>query len=122
MAHTKQQGAANRHLRRPGKRLGVKRFGGQYVKDGMIIVRQKGTKFYPGNNTDMGKDFTIFAKAPGLVQFRIQQTKQYIDVVLIGDQAKPTAKVVKTIKSATKEKKAAKVVKTEEKSKAKSKK
>lgn len=70
MAHTKQQGAANRHLRRPGKRLGVKKFGGEVVQSGNIIIRQKGSKFHSGKNTDIGKDFTIFATAEGTVQFK----------------------------------------------------
>jgi large subunit ribosomal protein L27 len=81
MAHTKQQGAANRHIRRPGKRLGVKRFGDEYVKPGMIIVRQKGTKFHPGNNVDMGKDFTIFATVLGKVKFRKVQDRNFVDVI-----------------------------------------
>jgi len=70
MAHTKQQGAANRHIRRPGKRLGLKKFGGQFVKSGNIIVRQKGTKYHTGLNTEIGKDFTIFAVAEGIVNFK----------------------------------------------------
>jgi large subunit ribosomal protein L27 len=70
MAHTKQQGAANRHVVHPGKRLGVKKFGGELVRSGNIIVRQKGSKFHEGKNTDMGNDFTIFATADGTVSFR----------------------------------------------------
>jgi|PlaIllAssembly_1097288.scaffolds.fasta_scaffold21058_2 large subunit ribosomal protein L27 len=70
MAHTKQQGAANRHVRRPGKRLGVKVFGGQSIKSGGIIIRQKGTKFHSGNNTGIGNDFTIFATQDGKVNFK----------------------------------------------------
>jgi len=81
MAHTKQQGAANRHLKRPGRRLGIKRYGDEIVKPGMIIVRQKGTKFHPGQNVDMGKDFTIYAKAVGTVNFRFMQNKRIIDVL-----------------------------------------
>ena len=81
MAHTKQQGAANRHIRRPGKRLGVKRFGDEYVKAGMIIVRQKGTKFHPGNNVAMGKDFTIYSKILGKVKFRKLQDRNFVDVI-----------------------------------------
>lgn len=70
MAHTKQQGAANRHVKRPGKRLGLKKFGGELVKSGNIIVRQKGSKFHEGKNTDMGKDFTIYATEAGIVNFK----------------------------------------------------
>ncbi len=70
MAHTKSQGAANRHIRRPGKRLGLKVFGSETVKSGNIIVRQKGSKFHSGKGTDMGKDFTIFATEEGVVNFK----------------------------------------------------
>lgn len=70
MAHTKQQGAANRHIRRPGKRLGIKKFGSEFVKSGNIIIRQKGTKTHPGKNTDMGKDFTIFATEEGFINYK----------------------------------------------------
>ena len=88
MAHTKQQGAANRHVKRPGRRLGVKRYGDEIVKPGMIIVRQKGTKFHPGQNVDMGKDFTIFSKALGKVSFRINQAKKFVDVLPIKEEKK----------------------------------
>lgn len=70
MAHTKAQGAANRTVQVAGKRLGVKKYAGQSVVSGNIIVRQKGSVFHPGVNTQMGKDFTIFATTTGIVQFR----------------------------------------------------
>ena len=70
MAHTKQQGAANRHVRRPGKRYGVKKFGSESVISGNIIVKQKGTKFHSGKNTDIGNDYTIFATADGVTNFK----------------------------------------------------
>jgi large subunit ribosomal protein L27 len=70
MAHTKSQGAANRTVNVPGKRRGVKKFAGEFVKAGNIIVKQVGTKFYPGNNTGMGRDFTIFATTDGVVEFK----------------------------------------------------
>ena len=88
MAHTKQQGAANRHVKRPGRRLGIKRFGDEIVKSGMILIRQKGTKFHPGQNTDMGKDYTIFATAPGKVNFRKLQDKRIVDVLPIKEVKK----------------------------------
>lgn len=69
MAHTKQQGGANKHVKRPGQRLGVKVFGGETIRSGGIIVRQKGTKFHSGKNTKLGKDFTVFATADGTVKF-----------------------------------------------------
>jgi large subunit ribosomal protein L27 len=85
MAHTKQQGAANRHIKRPGRRLGVKLFGGEVVKSGSIIIRQKGTKYHPGLNVYMGKDFTISSKMAGKVAFRDMsgphRGQKYVDVV-----------------------------------------
>lgn len=95
MAHTKAQGAASRTVNIAGKRLGVKRFAGQAVKSGTIIVRQKGTKFHPGKNTQMGRDFTIFATMDGVVKFRgmmgAHRGQKYIDIV-----EKETIKVTKT--------------------------
>lgn len=85
MAHTKSQGAANRTVKVEGKRLGVKRFAGQAVLAGTIIVRQRGSKFHPGKNTKMGKDFTIFATSEGTVKFRNMtghhRGQKYIDIV-----------------------------------------
>jgi len=62
------------------KRLGVKIFGGQPAISGNIIVRQRGTKFHPGDNVGLGKDFTIFALTDGLVEFRKTRTKTLISV------------------------------------------
>ncbi len=85
MAHTKSQGAAKRTVNVPGKRRGVKKFGGEKVKNGNIIVRQLGTKFYPGANTSIGKDFTIYAVAKGTVSFRMKRInkkhKNFVDVI-----------------------------------------
>ena len=92
MAHTKQQGAANRHVKRPGRRLGVKRFGDEIVKSGLILIRQKGTKFHAGQNTDMGKDYTIFATAPGKVSYRYLQAKKIVDVLPIKQEVKAVTK------------------------------
>ena len=69
MAHKKGQGSSRNGRDTAGKRLGVKRFAGQAVKAGTIIVRQVGTKVHPGNNVGMGKDFTLFAKIDGTVAF-----------------------------------------------------
>ena len=70
MAHKKAGGAQARQGGNvSGKRLGVKVFGGQNVKPGQIIVTQRGRKFIPGDNVDMGKDFTIFSKVNGVVEF-----------------------------------------------------
>ena len=69
MAHKKAGGASKNGRDSRGQRLGVKAFGGQTVSAGSIIMRQHGTKFFPGNNVGMGKDRTLFAKADGIVVF-----------------------------------------------------
>lgn len=69
MAHKKAGGASRNGRDSVGQRLGVKAFGGQKVTAGSIIMRQRGTKFYPGVNAGMGSDHTIFAKADGTVTF-----------------------------------------------------
>lgn len=69
MAHKKGQGSTRNGRDSISKRRGVKVFGGQFVRAGNIIVRQLGTKFKPGFNTGLGKDFTIFAKIDGIVKF-----------------------------------------------------
>ncbi|MCX8043044.1 MAG: 50S ribosomal protein L27 [Desulfobacterota bacterium] len=69
MAHKKAGGSSRNGRDSAGQRLGVKRFGGQIVKAGNILVRQIGTKFHPGRNVGMGKDFTLFAKIDGMVKF-----------------------------------------------------
>jgi large subunit ribosomal protein L27 len=69
MAHKKGGGASRNGRDSPGQRLGVKRYGGQAVRAGTIIVRQRGTKFKPGNNVGLGKDHTIFATIDGFVKF-----------------------------------------------------
>ena len=68
------------------KRLGVKIFGGQTVKPGMIIVRQRGTKFRPGPGTQIGRDDTIFAVREGVVEFRRSGEKRFISVAAPADQ------------------------------------
>ncbi|MCA9379363.1 50S ribosomal protein L27, partial [Candidatus Dojkabacteria bacterium] len=84
MAHTKATGAAKRNVDVAGKRLGIKKFAGEYVKPGNIILRQRGTKFYPGINTMIGKDHTIFAVSEGFVAFRqmtgYKRTQKWVDV------------------------------------------
>lgn len=69
MAHKKAGGSSRNGRDSAGKRLGVKRFGGQEVLAGNIIVRQRGTKFYPGTNVGIGRDHTLFATAGGRVRF-----------------------------------------------------
>jgi large subunit ribosomal protein L27 len=70
MAHKKGVGSSENGRDSHSKRLGVKLFGGQVARAGNIIIRQRGTKFHPGDNVGLGRDFTIFALADGTVQFR----------------------------------------------------
>ena len=83
MAHKKAGGSTNNGRDSQSKRLGVKRFGGQSVVAGNIIIRQRGTKVHPGNNVGIGKDHTLFAKQNGLVQFEVKgpKNRQYVSVV-----------------------------------------
>lgn len=69
MAHKKAGGSSNNGRDSEGRRLGVKKYGGEHVIPGNIIVRQRGTKVYPGENVGMGKDHTLFAKAKGQIKF-----------------------------------------------------
>ena len=69
MAHKRSGGSSANGRDSAGRRLGVKRFGGQLVRAGNIIVRQVGTKIHPGTNVGIGKDYTIFAKIDGIVKF-----------------------------------------------------
>lgn len=77
MAHTKAKGTSKLGRDSNAKRLGVKLFGGQNVKAGNIIIRQRGSKFYTGDNTAIGKDDTIYAKTPGVVQFQSKAVQSY---------------------------------------------
>ena len=77
MAHTKSQGSSRNGRDSNSQRLGVKRYGGELVKAGNIIIRQHGTKFKPGRNVGMGKDNTLFAKMDGIVKFGYRK----IDIV-----------------------------------------
>ena len=70
MAHKKAGGSSRNGRDSAGRRLGVKLFGGQDAKGGSIIIRQRGTKYYAGENVAMGKDHTLFATHPGIVSFR----------------------------------------------------
>lgn len=76
MAHKKAGGSTRNGRDSHSKRLGVKRFGGQVVTAGSIIVRQRGTKIRPGVNVGLGKDHTIFAKIDGVVQFETKGREQ----------------------------------------------
>jgi large subunit ribosomal protein L27 len=81
MAHKKAGGSSRNGRDSDGRRLGVKKFGGERVVGGNIIVRQRGTKFHPGRNVGMGTDHTLFAKAPGEVCFELKgDGRQYVSV------------------------------------------
>ena len=83
MAHKKAGGSTRNGRDSESKRLGVKLFGGQVVKAGNIIVRQRGTKFFPGDNVGIGKDHTLFATAAGAVKFITKRDdRTYVNVVV----------------------------------------
>ncbi len=70
MAHKKAGGSSRNGRDSKGKRLGIKKFGGEVVVTGNILVRQRGNSFYPGKNVGIGSDFTLFALADGVVEFK----------------------------------------------------
>ena len=76
MAHKQGQGSSRNGRDSAGRRLGVKRFAGNYVTAGSILVRQRGTKIHPGNNVGMGNDHTLYAKIDGLVRFERKDKKR----------------------------------------------
>jgi large subunit ribosomal protein L27 len=82
MAHKKGAGSSRNGRDSESKRLGVKRFGGEFVWPGVIIVRQHGTKFHPGENVGMGRDYTIFATAEGFVRFDTKRGVKRVSVSL----------------------------------------
>lgn len=83
MAHKKAGGSTNNGRDSESNRLGVKRFGGESVLAGNILVRQRGTKFHAGTNVGCGRDHTLFAKASGKVQFEIKgpQNRKFVSIV-----------------------------------------
>ncbi|MEX0739626.1 MAG: 50S ribosomal protein L27 [Pseudohongiella sp.] len=83
MAHKKAGGSTSNGRDSISKRLGVKRFGGEQVLAGNIIVRQRGTRFHPGTNVGIGKDHTLFAKAHGRVLFEVKGAKnrKFVSIV-----------------------------------------
>lgn len=78
MSTAKSGGKARQKTRRPGKRLGVKVFGGQKAQKGDVIVRQRGSTFRPGEGVGMGRDFTLFALIDGTVVFKKRQSKNEV--------------------------------------------
>ncbi|MGV6807306.1 MAG: 50S ribosomal protein L27 [bacterium] len=83
MAHKKAGGSTRNGRDSESKRLGVKRFGGQQVAAGNIIVRQRGTQFHPGENVGIGKDHTLFATADGVVEFKTRgpNNRKFVEIV-----------------------------------------
>ena len=81
MAHKKAGGSSKNGRDSESKRLGVKLYGGQEVRAGNIIVRQRGTQFHPGVNVGCGRDHTLFAKADGTVKFGARNNKRHVDIV-----------------------------------------
>jgi large subunit ribosomal protein L27 len=81
MAHKKSGGSSRNGRDSPGQRLGVKVYGGETVNAGQIIVRQRGTKFHPGDNVGLGRDHTLFAKADGAVKFTTKRaSRTYVSI------------------------------------------
>ena len=92
MAHKKGVGSSRNGRDSNAKRRGVKRFDGNYVTAGSILVRQCGTKFYPGNNVGMGRDFTLFSKVDGEVKFEpVSRDRKQISVYQVDRESQPTA-------------------------------
>ncbi len=81
MAHKKAGGSSRNGRDSDGRRLGVKKFGGEHVVSGNIIVRQRGTKFHAGPNVGMGVDHTLFAIAEGKVEYKVKGQRSYVMVV-----------------------------------------
>jgi large subunit ribosomal protein L27 len=85
MAHKKGLGSSRNGRDSNAKRLGVKVFAGQYVSGGEIIVRQRGTRFTPGDGVGIGKDDTLFAKAAGTLEFTTRRNKRVVNVLPVDD-------------------------------------
>ena len=83
MAHKKGLGSSKNGRDSQSKRLGVKRFGGEVVKAGNILVRQRGTKFLPGKNVGLGRDYTIFSLIDGRVNFVTRKGRKLLNVLPI---------------------------------------
>ena len=81
MAHKKAGGSSRNGRDSAGRRLGVKKFGGEIVISGNIIVRQRGTKFHPGSNVGLGRDHTLFATSGGKVTFKKTGTRTFVSVI-----------------------------------------
>ena len=88
MAHKKAGGSSNTGRDSAGRRLGVKKFGGEAVIPGNIIIRQRGTKYYPGTNVGMGKDHTLYAMDQGRVTFtKKRNNRTYVSIMPVAEAA-----------------------------------
>jgi large subunit ribosomal protein L27 len=85
-AHKKGMGSSRNGRDSNSQRLGVKKFGGNTVIPGNIIIRQRGTKYYPGENVGMGKDHTIYATTTGIVEFKMRHNKQFVNVTEVAEE------------------------------------
>ncbi len=81
MAHTKAQGSVKGNRDSRAKRRGIKLYGGEKAKAGSILVRQKGSNFFPGQGVLAGRDFTLFAEREGIVNYKTLKGKKYIEVI-----------------------------------------
>ena len=87
MAHKKAGGSSRNGRDSNAKRLGVKRFGGQLVSAGSIIVRQRGTRFHPGENVGIGRDHTLYARVAGQVSYKVRGEKGHNTVSVLAENA-----------------------------------
>lgn len=81
MAHKKGQGSSRNGRDSNSQRLGIKRFGGELVKAGTILVRQHGTKFHPGDNVGLGSDYTLYARSEGFVKYHERRGRKFASIV-----------------------------------------
>jgi large subunit ribosomal protein L27 len=81
MAHKKGVGSSRNGRDSNSQRLGCKAYGGQFVTGGSIIIRQRGTRFHPGSNVGCGKDYTLFAKVDGVVEFANRRGKKVVSIL-----------------------------------------
>ena len=107
MAHTKAQGSSSNGRDSHGQRLGIKRYGSQFVNAGEIIVRQRGTKFLPGTNVSRASDDSLFARVSGIVTFEwVKRGKQQISVYpKVAEKTAPAKKAAAAKPAAKAEKK-----------------
>lgn len=89
MAHKKAGGSTRNGRDSHSKRLGLKKYGGERVRAGNIIVRQRGTKFHPGENVGCGRDHTLFATADGVVRYAVRGSARRRTVSVVSDEARP---------------------------------